>query len=117
MQEIEAQSNQSRKSRKTTHVSQLEMAAIVDVLSFFKKKRRKIAILPKSSEDGIYCMRQLSASKIQRLGRFLMHRGFKFFLNSNFNTVLMMSINDYLRKTFHIQMPEKDQLSITKIKA
>lgn len=34
MQEIEAQSNQSRKSRKTTHVSQLEMAAIVDVLSF-----------------------------------------------------------------------------------
>ena len=113
MQEIEAQSNQSRK---TTHVSQLEMAAIVDVLSFFKKKR-KIAILPKSSEDGIYCMRQLSASKIQRLGRFLMHRGFKFFLNSNFNTVLMMSINDYLRKTFHIQMPEKDQLSITKIKA
>ena len=81
MQEIEAQSNQSGKSRKTTHVSQLEMAAIVDVLSFLKKKMR-IAILPKSSDDGIYCMRQLSAGKIQRWGIPPMHRGFKFFLNS-----------------------------------
>ena len=43
MQEIEAQSNQSRKSRKTTHVSQLEMAAIVDVLSFFKNENRNFA--------------------------------------------------------------------------
>ena len=87
MQEIEAQSNQRRKSRKTTHVTQLEMAAIVDVLSFFLKKKRKIAILPKSSEDGIYCMRQLSAGKIHRWGRAPMHRGFKFFLNSSFDDV------------------------------